>query len=439
MKPASQTCEPVKNVLSHSSPDKAGFVPAFKEALSTISSQHGPQAAYNALLRTEVATGSRKPTMAIYDHTSHLIGGGQKYGFTVAYALQEMFDITLIANREITHQDIIDWYHLDLASCKIKIIPIPFFDDPDTVHLDPGRVTVRTENPFHIIGRESGNYDFFINNSMNEKVYPLSNVSSLICHFPERRPRDYFYADQYTHVIYNSNYTAGWIEKKWKFTPHKHIYPPVDMAPQDHSTQKENIILSVARFEEGGSKKQLEMVRTFTKLNRRFPELFNSWRLVLAGGSGNPDENPYLNSIKEHIRKSDTPNIQLMVNCPGDDLKEMYRKASIFWHLCGLDQTDPALVEHFGMTIVEAMQNRVVPIVFDGGGQREIVEQDVSGFRISSTAQLITSVLKIIRDSQLREKLAANAIERSQLFSRETFETRVKEFYAHELKAYSSI
>ena len=73
--------------------------------------------------------------------------------------------------------------------------------------------------------------------------------------------------------------------------------------------------------------------------------------------------------------------VELKVNIPVSELQEMYRQAGIFWHFCGLLQTEPALVEHFGMTTVEAMQNGCVPVVFDGGGQREIVEEGRSGFR----------------------------------------------------------
>ena len=413
-------------------------VSQLKEKLEQIKSKSGIQAAYNALLRTQAALGVRKPTLAIYDHTGHIIGGGQKYGFTVAHALQDLFDITLILNKKITHRDILDWYHLDLSACTIKIIEIPFFDRFSPIHLDPVHADKRTGNPFDIIGRESGNYDFFINNSMNEKVFPLANVSALICHFPERRPKDYFYADRYTYIIYNSRYTAHWIEQKWKFSPHQHIYPPVDMAPgQDkEKPNKENMILSVARFETGGSKKQLDMVYAFLKLNRRFPGLFNHWRLVLAGGS--PDENDYLKTIKKIIEKSGTENIQLKLNITGDELKSLYHRSAIFWHLCGLDQSDPALVEHFGMTIVEAMQNRAVPIVFDGGGQREIVEHGSSGFRVSSTAELMSFTLKLLRDAQLREELGSNAVERSKAFSREVFEKKTRDFFSAELQKYKS-
>jgi glycosyltransferase involved in cell wall biosynthesis len=427
--------EPIRNILSQSPLN----VSRLKDEIEKITAGHGIQAAYNILMRIQVVLGLRKPTLAIYDHTGHIIGGGQKYGFTVAHALQDIFDITLILNKKVTRQDILGWYHLDLSDCKIKIIPIPFFDELDPVHLDPARVSRRVANPFHMISKESGNYDFFINNSMNEKVYPLSNVSALIVHFPERRPRDYFYADQYTYVIYNSKYTAHWIEQKWKFSPHKHIYPPVDMDPDsdEKNPVKENIILSVARFEMGGSKKQLEMVRTFVKLSRRFPELFKQWQLVLVGGS--PDENDYLKTIKAVIHKNDAGNVQLKVNIPSDELKALYKKSAIFWHLCGLDQTDPALVEHFGMTIVEAMQNWLVPIVFDGGGQREIVEHGESGFRVTSTAELMAFTLKLTREQDLRKKLGANAFQRSKAFTREVFEQNVRDFFSTKLQKYRSI
>jgi glycosyltransferase involved in cell wall biosynthesis len=427
--------EPIKEIISRQ-PLQASRL---KPALDTIAEQHGVQAAYNVLLRIEAALELRKPSLAIYDHTGHIIGGGQKYGFTIAHALKDLFDVTLIVNKKITHSDILDWYHLDLSDCKIKILPLPFFEELDSIHLDPARVNRRTGNPFHIVSRESGNYDFFINNSMNEKIYPLANVSAMVVHFPERRPKDYFYADRYTYVIYNSSYTAHWIQRKWKFAPHKHIYPPVDMAASSdrQGVEKENIILSVARFEEGGSKKQMEMVRTFNKLTRRFPALMERWSLVLAGGS--PGENDYLKKVRHAVEKNDAGNIQLKINIPGDELKSLYRRASIFWHLCGLEQTDPALVEHFGMTIVEAMQNSLVPIVFDGGGQREIVEHGTSGFRVASTAELMSFTLRLARDGQARRQMGQQALERGKRFGRDVFEKTTRDFFSAELQKYRSI
>jgi len=412
------------------------FHTLLRQTLDVLEDHKGLQAALNLLLRLEVALGLRKPTLAIYDHTFHIIGGGEKYGFTAAHALQDDFDVTILSNRDVTHENIKDWYHLDLSRCKIKILPIPFYEELGVDHLDPARVSRRMENPFHLVAGESGNYDFFINNGMNEMVMPLANISAMIVHFPERRPVSYFYSHRYTHIIYNSKYTAGWIKKKWDITPHKHIFPPVDMALSEDSISKENIILSVARFETGGSKKQLEMVRTFLKLQQKAPDLLAHWTLVLAGGSHG--ENPYLEKVKQYIQDQDIKNVEIMTNIPGDELKSLYRKARIFWHLCGLDQRDPALVEHFGMTIVEAMQNSIAPIVFDGGGQREIVEQGISGYRVKSTSQLIKYSLSLMEEKGLREKISAAALERSKLFTRERFEERVNTYFNQLLEEYKS-
>lgn len=78
-----------------------------------------------------------------------------------------------------------------------------------------------------------------------------------------------------------------------------------------------------------------------------------------------------------------------MPNLTNSDILKLYGEASIFWHACGLGEKDPHLVEHFGMTTVEAMQNYCVPIVIDGGGQKEIVEHGVSGFSLHGQGSVI--------------------------------------------------
>jgi len=426
--------QPFSRLLKAAREEEKDFPRLLNQASTLLEERNGIQAAYNLVLRLQAALNLRKPTLAIYDHTFHIIGGGEKYGLTVAQALKNDFDITILASRPISQQNIQDWYQLDLSACRIKIIPIPFFEESGSIHLDPARINRRMPNPFHLISRESGHYDFFINNGMNEMVFPLANVSAMIVHFPERRPTGYFYADRYTAIIYNSRYTAQWIEKKWKFPPHHHIYPPVDMAPGAGKMKKEKIIISVARFEPGGSKKQLEMVRTFAVLKRSLPGLLSGWRLVLAGGSL-PD-NPYLERIKEYITTRQVEDIEFKINIAADELKALYRKAAIFWHLCGLDQSDPALVEHFGMTIAEAMQNRAAPIVFDGGGQREIVEHGISGFRVKSTAGLIHYTRELIEKPSLLEEIGRKAGDKSQVFTRQRFEERVRDFFLARLKEY---
>lgn len=405
----------------------APFKKQLSAALNTISRRFGTQAALNLIKKLELAAGLRRPTMAIYDHCLHFIGGGQKYGMTMALALKDRFDITLLANKPVTMEDIGNWYDLDLGGCSIKIIPIPLYEDLGTTHLDPVRITRETGNPFHLISRESARYDFFVNNSMLEMVYPLSNVSVMMVHFPERRPGRFFYSPEYTAIMYNSRYTASWIEKKWKIRPHKHIFPPVDMRVYDGSSPKKKTILSVARFEEGGTKKQLDLIKNFARLCHTYPDTAAGWKLVLAGGS-NPD-NPYLEQVREQIPQSRENPVELKVNIPAEELKNLYREASIFWHLCGLGQNDPAKVEHFGMTICEAMQNSLVPVVFDGGGQREIVEHRKTGFRVQSGFQLIQYTRELMENPDLLNRLGQSASRTSEKFEKGRFITEVQDFF----------
>jgi glycosyltransferase involved in cell wall biosynthesis len=406
--------------------------------LADFAHRFGPQAAYNLLLRSEVVAGYRKPTLAIYDHTLHLIGGGEKYGCTMAQALQDDFAITLIAHQPVTLANLMEWYDLDLSRCLVKIIPLEFFEKKDNGQINPDLVSARTENPFMAISRESGNYDFFINNSMLEMVYPLANISVFVCHFPERQKGAYFYAQHYQHLIYNSHYTAEWIEKKWQISPNHHIYPPVDMEPNDlTASSKEKIILSVARFESGGSKQQAEMIAAFQRLRVKAPHDLQGWRLILCGGSS--DSNPYLEQVRDLLSaRLDLP-VELKINIPLSELKQLYARAAIFWHFCGLGQSNPAHVEHFGMSTVEAMQNKCLPIVFDGGGQREIVENGISGFRFATCSELLKYTLTVIRDPRMQKRLNEAAAERGKLFTRTAFATKVRALFTQLKKDYASL
>ncbi len=397
-----------------------------------IKDELGIHKALHFIYRLELANKTRKPTLAIYDHAFHFIGGAQKYGLTMVKALEDLFDITIISNRNVTHENFMNWYGLDLSKMNIKIIPIPYFEDLGTFHIEPHRVTKNMDNPFHIIGKESGLYDIFINNGMLEMVYPLSPYSVMICHFPERRPQSYFYSDLYTYTIYNSNYTGEWIRKRWKYEPHERIYPPVDMSPDKIPQKKEKIILSVARFEEGGTKKQFEMVKSFKRLKEIYPDESKDWKLILIGGS--TGKNRYLDKIEMFVNDNPQYSIELMVNIGDNELRELYKRSMIFWHLCGIGQNDPAKVEHFGMTIAEAMQNGIIPIVYDGGGQKEIVESGISGFRIRSLNGLIKRTVYLMTNSIKAEKMKNSALIKSKQYDVIRFNSEIKKFFTDILR-----
>jgi len=412
------------------------FSRAWPGLIKAIGAERGLQTAFNIVSRLEVALGYRKPTMAIYDHALHFIGGAQKYGCTLAQALQDKFDVTLISNKEVTLPYLQKWYRLDLSQCRLQVVPIPFFESRkrEMELIDPSEVNLKGDNPFHIISRLSGDYDFFINNSMLEMVYPLANVSVFVCHFPEREKSRFFHAEKYTEIVYNSRYTAKWIKIKWGLNPHFHLYPPVEMTSPEGLDKKELAILSVARFDPGGNKQQMQMIKAFKSLCKNNKEGMEGWKLILAGGS--VPGNPYLERVCEFLSRDPDERIQLKVNVPEEELRAIYRQAKIFWHFCGLNQKDPAKVEHFGMNIVEAMQNACLPIVFRGGGQPEIVEDGVSGFLFKNEEDLNAKTLDLILHPERFVEMGIKAQERSRIFHADVFIEKARLHFQKLLRQY---
>ncbi|MGB1142169.1 MAG: glycosyltransferase, partial [Halioglobus sp.] len=337
---------------------------------------------------------------------------------------QDRYDITYIFNNDVTLADYKDWFDIDLTPSSMKIIRIPFFEERQRYTPDEGMVLGEPTNPFDIIARETLNYDIFINANMLGKVNPLSPQSIFVCHFPDQEKTRFFQVDQYDHLIINGDYTGSWVRKRWDLEPTEKLYPPVNMFnPESTPEDKEKIILSVARFEISGSKKQAELARSWGEMCRKNPEATAGWRLVMIGGS--TPENTYVDEVEEAIVKAGNPPVEIIANAELRQIRDHYRRASIFWHACGLDEERPERVEHFGMTTVESMQNCCVPVVIDGGGQREIVVHGECGYRFGDLEELKSHTLKVMTDPDLRLSMARSALERSKLFGMEVFKEQL--------------
>ncbi|MEG4209640.1 glycosyltransferase [Microcoleus sp. S13_B4] len=422
----------IKKLLDYQKPEIIETViPQLSEKLAVIYSRMKVD---RILPRLQVVRGDRKMSIGIYDHGLHFIGGGQKYVATIAALLQNEFDITFIANKPVAVSDLESWYGLNLSGCKIKIIPLAFYEKRGMQCIDSSIIVEDMENPFDEIAKESKNYDIFLNANQLEKVKPLSPISIFFCHFPNTFRNRHFAVDDYTFIIANSQFTVKWLEKRWDLKPTFLLYPPVEMVTV--KVPKENIILAVGQFEAGGTKKQIELIKAFRSLLADYPEDFQGWRLILAGSS--IPKNPYLKTV-QNLLKQDSRAIELKVNADFDEVKSLYAKASIFWHGCGLGEVNPQRFEHFGMATVEAMQNSCAPIVFNGGGQPEIVENGRSGFLFNTVEELCQHSHQLIVNPDLLAELQAGAQQRSQNFRLARFEKKVKTFFEIIQQEYATI
>lgn len=166
------------------------------------------------------------------------------------------------------------------------------------------------------------------------------------------------------HVIVNSEFTKKIIDQEYGLASVV-LYPPV--SPITCSAPKENIVLSVGRFEPSlNTKKQDILIEAFKALSSRLP----GWKMILAGASASDDWVNKLRAVAGGFP------IELLVNVGHDDLCALYAKSKIYWHAAGygIDETkNPELTEHFGISTVEAISAECIPLVVPSGGQREIV------------------------------------------------------------------
>lgn len=220
-------------------------------------------------------------------------------------------------------------------------------------------------------------------------------------------------------VICNSKFTKRSIDREFGVESVV-LYPPVAVE-KFKPKQKENIILNVGRFSELlQSKGQDILIKAFKRLVKRGGD----WELLLVGGV-EVGADKYL---KKLLKLSASLPIKIVKSPDFKALRDFYGKAKIFWSASGYgvnEKREPQKVEHFGITVVEAMAAGCVPVVYKAGGHKEIVRNEVSGFLWSDRASLLKFTRRIQDDEGLRKKMAIIARERSQKYSYERFE---KEF-----------
>ena len=215
----------------------------------------------------------------------------------------------------------------------------------------------------------------------------------------------------------NSRFTASWIAERWG-QPAKVLYPPVAAAPVEN-LQRSRSICAVGRFGRGlVDKCALEMVAAYVDsgLHRE------GVSLTVYGGLGPSEaDRAYFEEVR---RRSTGFPIELIPNADTDELRRGLSTAIVYWHAAGLGidpMEEPERVEHFGISVVEAMGHGCVPVVIAAGGPIETVRDGVDGIHCRTLGDMVGATRRILSDSEQRGKLAASARERARQFSHETF------------------
>lgn len=220
-------------------------------------------------------------------------------------------------------------------------------------------------------------------------------------------------------VICNSSFTKRFIDEEYGVKSIV-IYPPVE-TEKIRPGRKENIILYVGRFSALlQSKRQDVLVKAFKTFVKNYPD----WKLVLAGGVEVGSEK----LLKKLEKLSRGAPIGIVKSPSFKEIKRLYATSKIFWSASGFginETKNPEKVEHFGITTVEAMAAKCVPIVFAAGGAKEIVKDGVDGFLWGTTRDLLRKTKKLLSTRGLMTEVSLRALESSSTYSYERFEKEV--------------
>lgn len=365
-------------------------------------------------------------------------GGAEIYALSIASALADKYDITIFTCANYTKGFNINSIYNKYGSPLFKT---RFVNYMPTGHERLKEIAdLALESMRHKISKE---YDLFINVAQNRLKAPEGIPSIHIIHFPDRNFDKIYpsfvakklnerYADSYSLFLPNSEFTKLYFDVYWN-KPSKMLYPPIKMNPITHDEfeKKDNIILAVDRLVR--DKKVIEMINAFSKLKE---QKHSDYKFIIIG-EPNPKQMDYYKEIRAKIVGMP---IELYSNIGIEELQSWYKRAKIFWHAkgCGVDDSDPFHMEHFGLVTVEAMINGCVPVVINKAGQKEIVENDSQGFKWDTLDEMIEQTIRLIENDSIRVEMAGNAIKRGCEFLMPSFAKKLNEIVSELLEEYKN-
>ncbi len=274
-------------------------------------------------------------------------------------------------------------------------------------------------------------YDLFINNTYSSLVPAQARVNIYSCMFPLNPGysldsllgwflRSFYnrFLRSYDLFLSISEYTQKWVDEFWSVNSFV-LYPPVKSEKACLNVHKDNIIINVGRFfASGHNKKQDIMVKAFIEMYDQ--GWARDWKLVLVGRKhADPASSSYVQSL-EQIAKGYP--IEFRYDTSMDELQDLLEKAKIYWHATGYDEVstlNPEKFEHFGLSTIEAAQLGAVPVVFNGGGQPEIINHAKNGFLWNTMSELMDYSRLLMENESTCRELSKAAFDSMKIFSEE--------------------
>ena len=370
-------------------------------------------------------------------------GGTESYTVKLCYALQQIYSEAHISfvsecykkEDALSSEDFIALsnkkYGTQIDSSRADFISVPAdkSNKLGTILLRKRLINIsRKFDLFFYCSR--GNYVFKAKKNIHIVHFPTKPIAvqkkganPLVIWY--EKLKDKAYINAYDLFLPNSKFTEKHFKHIWQGINDEKInqvtkvsYPAVT-GIEDLHLPKENLILVLSRIEKS---KHLE---TLIDAYKSSAYLTQNYKMVIAGGLTKSLEQ-YKTELEQ---RANGTNIEFIVNAPFSKITELYNKASIFWHCKGFEideNKEPELMEHFGMSTVEAMSAGCVPVVINAAGQKETVNEEC-GYRWNTVEELVKYTEEIAKNPEKMKSLAEAAKERAKLFTMESFIKNMKE------------
>lgn len=343
--------------------------------------------------------------IGIYDPYLHILGGAEKYVFSLAECFGPSASVTFYAS---------DPRILSLAGTKFDI------------KLPNARIMSWSEAPGERdMQLRELDYFFYVTDGSLFSSTARKNILIIQTplHIPQHSLLNWWKLRTWHHLVCYSHFMADIIKERLGREAHA-LFVPIQKIPPRDFLKKENIILSVGRFfPHLHNKKQLEMVDMFANL---IESGIKNAKLYLVG-SVDPGGEEYFEKVQ--LKARDLP-VWVESHVSFKELSQLYKRAKVYWHATGYGEDlekYPERAEHFGVTTIEAMSHGVVPVVFAAGGQAEIVTNGRNGFTWKNEAELLKYTQTLLTNMAMQEMMAYSAFDSALDFTKDTFCERLHE------------
>lgn len=336
--------------------------------------------------------------IGIYDPYLDTLGGGERYVFSIAKYFEEKNDVVIFWDEDLKNK-INDKFSLNLSKTKFR----------KNIFINSSLISKFFETK---------EFDLFFFISDGSIPFLFAKKNFLIFQFPPEKNNvkllDRIKLKKIDKIICYSNFVKKYLDDIFNLDSFV-LYPSIENISGNLS--KEDLILSVGRFTTGANNKKHEfLINAFKKIKNN-----KSWRLIIAG-SYLPADRYVVDQLKNSAKGF---NIEIIESPSYKELSSLYLKAKIYWHATGAGEDvekNPQKAEHFGISTVEAMSAGTVPVVINAGGQKEIVEDGISGYLWDSEEDLLKKTTKLMENDSLFNLLSEKARERSKGFSSNVFD-----------------